>query len=331
MRALVTGGNGFIGSFLVEKLLHKGWQVRCFVRTTSNLRWIQDLDIEFIYGELRNPSSLVQAVRDVDIIYHAGGVTKGLSEKDFMQGNYQTTVNLLQACQDHGPAHQKFVLVSSQAAAGPSWKDKPLTEDDPPQPVSKYGRAKAQAEKAVLEYRDIRPVVVIRPPSVYGPRDTNFYLMFRNINRGIIPMAGAGNQKVSIVHVSDLVDGIINAGESDRANGQIYFLSADGEYDWNQLTQKIARALGKRAITVRIPLWAVDIVSFATAGWSTMTGHPTLLNRDKIREMKQPAWLCSNQKAKAELGFNPQIDVDSGFRQTADWYRQHGWLKNFVV
>jgi len=326
MRALVTGGNGFIGSFLVEKLVQNGVHVRCLVRTTSNLQWIENLDVEFVYGELRDPSSLVPAVRDTDIIYHVGGVTKGMNEEDFMQGNHLSTVNLLNASGKNGPKHQKFVLVSSQAAAGPSRDGKPLTEEDPAQPVSMYGRAKARAEQAVLEYRNIKPVVVVRPPSVYGPRDKDFFLLFKNINRGIVPMVGDGKQKVSLVHVSDLADGIIIAGESERADGQIYFLSADGEFSWNQLAHKIAAALKKGTFTVQIPFWAVDAVSFLAVGWSKITGQPTLLNHDKVLEMKQPAWLCSNEKAKSELGFEPKIDLDDGFKQTGDWYQQHGWL-----
>ncbi len=142
MRALVTGSNGFIGSFLVERLLDKDWKVRCLVRKTSNLRWLEGPDIELAYGEMFDISSLHGAVKNADVVFHLAGVTKGKSEQDYIRGNYQATINMLKACQDSGGASKKFILISSQAAGGPSRDNSPLSEEEATSPISAYGRSK---------------------------------------------------------------------------------------------------------------------------------------------------------------------------------------------
>lgn len=324
MRVLVTGSNGFIGSTLTEHLLHEG-QVRCLIRKTSNTRWIRDLDVEFVYGDLRAPETLKDAVKHIDVIYHTGGVTKGRKEEDYMLGNCQTTINLLNASRKYGPDHQKIVLVSSQAAGGPAVDGRPRTETDSPEPVSRYGRSKLKAEQALLQQSD-RPVAIVRPPSVYGPRDTDFYVMFRQVKRGLVPIAGLGRQTLSLIYVSDLVNGIISAGESPHSNHQIYYISGDGVFTWKMLVRAMQRSMNCLAIRIYIPKFVVNAVSWISEASAILTDKPALLNRDKIREMKQSAWICSNEKAKQELGFKPRIDIEEGFQRTADWYKRVDWL-----
>ncbi|MDZ7724882.1 MAG: NAD(P)-dependent oxidoreductase [candidate division KSB1 bacterium] len=324
MRVLVTGSNGFIGSALSEQLLKEA-DVRCLIRKTSNTRWIRDLDVEFVYADLRYPETLADAVRDVDVVYHTGGVTKGRKEEDYMLGNYQTTVNLLEASRQYGPDHQKIVMVSSQAAGGAAVDGRPRIETDPPEPVSRYGRSKLKAEQVLLGQSD-RPAVVIRPPSVYGPRDKDFYIMFRQIKRGLVPIAGLGRQTLSLVYVSDLVEGIMRAGNSPNADHQIYYISGNGVYTWKTLTRAMQQSMGRMALRLYIPKFLVTAVAWVSEASAIVTDKPALLNRDKIREMKQSAWVCSNEKAKQELGFEPGIDINQGFQRTADWYKQVGWL-----
>ena len=326
MRALVTGSNGFIGSFLVERLLDKDWKVRCLVRKTSNLRWLEGLDIELAYGEMFDISSLHGAVKNADVVFHLAGVTKGKSEQDYIRGNYQATINMLKACQDSGGASKKFILISSQAAGGPSRENSPLSEEEATSPISAYGRSKKMAEQAVLEYSQQHPATIIRPPSVYGPRDIDFLQLFKIVNRGVIPKPGGGNQKISIIHVQDLVDGILQTAEKEIANGEIFFLSHDQPATFDELGRIVADALGTKAITLPIPLWAIQGASLISSGFSKISGRPALLNKDKVLEMKQPAWLCSAAKAQKLLGFQAKIDLIEGMKQTAEWYKNIGWL-----
>lgn len=323
MRALVTGGNGFIGSILVERLVQEN-KVRCLVRKTSNLRWIEHLPIDLVYGELRNPASLRAAVADVDIVFHLAGVTRGRVEADYMDGNYKATQNLLEACAA-SDSLQSFVFVSSQAAGGPSRDQIPVTEDEAHQPVSAYGRAKRRAEEAVLQTAPF-PTTVIRPPSVYGPRDKDFFVLFKNIQKGILPMVGRGDQRISMVYISDLIDGILLAATTESAHGHIFNICSDEAVSFWHLATTISETLSKRPLVLRLPLWLVDYASRISEGVSRFSGKASLLNRDKVTELRQPSWLVSNQKAKKLLGFMPRVSLNEGLQTTADWYRDHHWL-----
>ena len=326
MKVLVTGGNGFIGSTLVEKLLQRGHEVRCLVRRTSDLTWLTGLSVEYVYADLRDAPALGQVVADVARIYHLAGVTKSRDAAGYQSGNEQATRALLAACRDFGPPGQRFIFVSSQAAAGPSLDGRPVRESDAPQPISLYGRAKLRAEEAVQEYMQTHHAVIVRPPSVYGPRDRDVYVYFKSVAKGILLLLGRGTQKVSLIHVEDLVEGILKAGEAENARGRTYFLSADGEYDWKTIGTAIARALHKRPLVVRVPMWVLTPVAFFSVLGARVTRKPALLNWDKVAEMRQPAWLCSNQRAREELGFAPHISLETGVAQTARWYRARGWL-----
>ena len=326
MKVLVTGSNGFIGSRLVEELLQRGDKVRCLVRKTSNLRWLEGFDVEFVYGELLDEPSLVPAVRGIEYVFHLAGVTKARSQEGYFLGNYQGTVNLLRACVNHGTDNQKFVFVSSLAAAGPAPSTIPLTEDDSSRPISYYGQAKLAAEKAVLKMAKDRPVTIIRPPAVYGPRDTDVYKIFRYIHRGVKPVLGGGDRLTSFVHVDDLVRGILLCAASPQANGRIFYICNDTTYDWKTIADEIARYMKKRTITVYVPTAFFDLVALFSELCVKFTSKPPLLNKQKVMEMKQLYWICDNSRAKTELGFSPQLSLSDGIAETVEWYRVNGWL-----
>ena len=326
MKAFVTGSNGFIGSFLVEKLLKEGYSVRCLVRRTSNIRWLNDLNVDLCYGELRDPASLHDAVQNVDIVYHLGGVTRGRTEKEYINGNYKATKNLLNACRRSGHPEQKFVFVSSQAAGGPSINGEFLTEEGATLPISMYGRSKLMAERAVLDFARFRPATIIRPPSVYGPRDKDFYTLFRNARYGFLPVVGKGRQKISIIYISDLVNGLYLAGSQPASNGQLFFMSSDESVSFSELAGLILRTMGVRARLLNIPFGAVKLIVSLSVLASQLTKKTPLINWDKFEEMKQSAWLCSSDKAKRLLDFQAAIGLQEGIKRTAAWYKENGWL-----
>jgi dihydroflavonol-4-reductase len=325
MRALVTGASGFIGSHLVERLLAEGMGVKCLVRRLSDLTWLKDLPVTLVPGDFQDPTSLAPAVADTDVVFHVAGVTRAARRAGYFQGNYEATRNLLRSCQTYGPQGQKVVFISSLAAAGPS-PGPPLTEDLDPRPVSAYGESKLWAEKAVLEFSQQRPATVIRPPTVYGPRDRDTFILIKSIHRGLHVIPGRGLQKVSLVHVHDLVTGIFLAARSDKAPGRVYYICGDGSYDWQTIGEYLGRVLGKRFMTLHVPWWAMRLVALGGSLASQFTRTPTLMSMDKLRDIRQTHWLCSNERAKAEIGFQPAMDLLGGLAATAAWYKQMGWL-----
>ena len=183
-KVLITGANGFIGSHLVEYLSRHDYEISCLIRKTSNLQWLEKSSVEFITGEITDKTSLVHAVTEKDYIFHLASLTKAISPVDYYRVNTEGAKNLLQACAMHNPALKRFVLVSSQAAAGPSPSEKAIDETFPPHPITDYGKSKWEAEKIAREYMEKIPITIIRPPAVYGPRDRDVYVQFKMVKGG---------------------------------------------------------------------------------------------------------------------------------------------------
>ena len=217
MKALVTGATGFIGSHLVEALLDKNVEVRCLVRPNSNRRWLEDREVEYCVGDCRDYDSLPAAVSGVDCVFHLAGVVRARKYQDYFLSNSTGTRNLLQACLQKNPGLDRFVLVSSQAAAGPSPDGQPLKESDAARPISAYGWSKLMAEKEVLEKKNDLPVVVVRPSPVYGPRDRDFHSLFKMIKLGLRPVIGREERYIHLTYVQDVVEGAWLASRSGAA------------------------------------------------------------------------------------------------------------------
>lgn len=326
MKALVTGANGFIGSFLVEKLLEQDFEVTCLVRKTSNLRWINKLPVRFEFGDATNYDSLIKPVKDMDYIFHCGGIVRARKENDFFRVNYSGTENLLEACRKHNPKLKRFIYVSSQAAAGPAFDGNPVTETDPAKPISNYGRSKLKGEEITLEYAKHFPTTIVRPPSVYGPRDSDILTIFKYVNSGFKPKIGKKEKKISIVHVSDLVRGIILAAQHKKAENEIFFIANEQNFSLTEFMNLIANVMDKKGLVITVPEFMLDVAAFFSENLARITGKVAIVNRDKVREMKQQYWLVDSSKAKNLLGFSPIIDMKQGLKETYLWYQQQGWL-----
>ncbi|MDZ7262195.1 MAG: GDP-mannose 4,6-dehydratase [candidate division KSB1 bacterium] len=326
MKALVTGSTGFIGSFLVEELLTKNYEVFCLVRKTSNLHWLQGLKVKFVYGSLEDQGSLQKAVTGMNYIFHLAGLTKAKRKEDYFQVNFQGTVNLLSALKNTPSEIRRFILVSSQAAAGPSLTGKPVTEDEPPRPITPYGQSKLKAEEVTLQYGQTMPVTIVRPSIVYGPRDTDVLEVFKYVRRGLKPVLLGDSRYVSLVYVQDLVQGIVLAAENERSTGKIYFLANSESYSWEELEDEIARALNKTVWRIKLPPFFLDCLALASEATAKLLGTAALVNRYKVLEMKQRFWLCDTSRARQELGFQPRISLPEGIKKTVAWYVKEGWL-----
>jgi dihydroflavonol-4-reductase len=326
MKAFVTGGNGFVGSFLVEKLLEKGYTVKCLVRKTSNLRWLADLDIECFYGSLSDKNSLRRGIEDCDHIFHVAGVTKARTEAEYFAGNFEGTRNLTDVCVESTGQIERFVNISSQAAVGPSPTMMPIDESHPPNPLTYYGKSKLAAEQYVMQFAETMKITNLRPPAVYGPRETDILEFFRTVRTGIIPQLGGVDKYLSLIHVRDLVRGILMATENPAGAGKTYFLTSVKPYSWKEISQIALKVFGKKGIRIPVPLMVIRGIAVVSEGIAAMTKKPALVNQQKIIEMKQDFWTCSPDKAKRELGFESEIGLEDGIRETITWYKNHRWL-----
>ena len=327
MKALVTGGRGFIGSLLVEKLLQNGYEVRCLLRNkVRGLGWLDGLNIELYEGDIINPTSLVEAVQGVDYVFHLAGLTKSNSRMRFYRINAGGTKNLLETIQEFNHELKRFVFMSSLAAAGPSQQGIPVTELGPSSPVSNYGKSKLMAEQVTLEFSKELPITVIRPPAVYGPRDRAVFAYFKYTKQGLRPVLSGGPRYSSLIYVKDLVHGILLTAEKDEARGEIYYLSDDQPYSWDYFGDVIADVLDVKTRRVLLPMQLAFLISLGFDLYAKLTGRPTLFSLDKYRELKQTHWICDASKAKNDLGFKSQFSLETGVRETTEWYLENGWM-----
>jgi nucleoside-diphosphate-sugar epimerase len=325
-KTLVTGSNGFVGSHLVEALLSRGYEVSCLVRKTSNLRWIQGLRVNFVYGELNDKESLKKAVEDQDFVFHLGGLTKAQNSNDYYKANHVGTKNLVEAILETNSGIKRFIHVSSQAAAGPGKDMTPLNEDSPCNPLTDYGKSKLLGEKAVLSCKDKLPITIIRPPGIYGPRDTEIFTFFKLIKNHIKPLFGLRERHLSLVYVKDLVEGICLAAESEKAVGQIYYIANEKPNSFSDAEDLIQKALKVKAIFIRIPIFVFIFSAFLSQLFSSIKGEAASFNTQKAREISAQYWICDVTKAKEELGFNTKHTLEQGAIETVNWYKKHGWL-----
>lgn len=318
---LVTGGTGFVGSHVVDELLDAGYSVRCTVRATSNLRWLEGKGVERVEADLRG-GDFVEAIAGIDAVIHCAGLTRGSREALFA-ANHLGTQALLVACAQ-AEKRIRFVFCSSQAAAGPGTLERPRQIGDVPAPTSDYGRSKLAGEQEVLARGEILEVTVMRPVAVYGPRDEDTLPYFKMASNGVIVVPGLRSRLVQLVHGRDVAKALLLGIERAEAVGKTFFVGHPEILDWNRLTDAISRSVGRHALKLRIPSGVVRVA----AGISQLlgSGRSGQLDRRRARDMSERAWTCQVDQTQTALGWQPTFDAVSGFRDTAEWYRSEGWL-----
>jgi dihydroflavonol-4-reductase len=326
VKALVTGATGFIGSHLVELLLQRDYAVRVLLRKTSDTVWLKGLPIETITGDLFDQRALAEAVAGVDIVYHSAGVTKARTAEGYYRANTEGTKNILEAARNRNSGLKRFLHVSSQAAAGPSPGKEPITEEVEPHPITSYGKSKWASEQECHRLMKELPITIVRPAVVYGPRDKDVFEFFHTMARGLQPMAGLKEKYVSMIHVTDLVRGIVLASENERAAGETYFLTSATSYGWKEIGETTRRMLERRAIRLKIPEWGIFTIAAVAEGLAFLSSRPALINFEKARDMVQDYWTSSPVKAERDLGFRQEISLEDGIRETVNWYKEHKWL-----
>lgn len=327
MKSLVTGATGFIGSHLVDALLKEGHDVTALVRTSSSLRWLEGKAIRLATGDVRDPASLKDALRDQEYVFHLAGKVAARSFREFDETNHVGTRNLMDAILKHGREVKKVIYVSSLAAGGPTTPDHPLTEEDPSHPISLYGKSKYLGEQAVLDCRDRVNVVAVRPPIVYGPRDRGVLPFFRMVKRHLQFNLGFRDRYVTVVHVLDVARALIMVATREEARDGFYYID-DGNpvATWLDVEKIIKGAVNSWTVTLRMPVTPFFLASSVLHGLQYVTGKTSFFNLPKYRELIQTAWLCDGGKMRRELGFEPVVSAEQGIPETARWYERMGWI-----
>jgi nucleoside-diphosphate-sugar epimerase len=330
---LVTGGSGFIGSHLVRRLIGRGCQVSCLVRPTSRVDELREAGVRLVVGDIADREAIARAIgaANARVVFHLAGRVRALDAEDFMRANAGGVEAVAQACA-YVPDRPVLVLVSSLAAAGHTG-DRSAIESDAAAPVSDYGRSKLAGEQVAMRYADRLPITVVRPCIVFGAADRGMFEVFKPIARsGLHAVVGAGNARFSLIGVADLVECLMLAAEQGErlvpgtAARGIYFAAAE-DVSFVELGALIARALDKPPPRIlHMPEWSMRTIGRLGDVVSRIRGRPGWVGRDKIREVLAGSWTCSSAKARQQLGWSPAAPLADRLRETAQWYRDAGWL-----
>ncbi len=324
-KILLTGGTGFIGSYLAEELVKNGYSVRALVRNPDKLRWPIDKlgkSIEIFKGDITNSIGLDQAVKDVKVIIHIAGLTKALSYEKFYLANAKSCELLLNAA-DKNKVKQ-FIFFSSIAAGGPAGKN-PKKENEKENPVGKYGLTKLKGEY-IIRSHDIN-YTVFRPSPVYGERDVEFLPLFKAIRKGFKLILGDGQNKTSMIYHKDLIKAVLLSILNKNAFNKTYNISDGRVYNWIDVNNAAEKAVGKKCRNLKLPMFSGILLGNINHIIEKIINKPMLLNKEKLREMQQKSWAVDTSLIQKDLGFTPDYSLEQGFEKTFKWYVENGWIK----
>lgn len=326
-KILITGAAGFIGSHLVEQLLSDGEpleRLRLFIFNEESLKNLPPKNFDIIRGDIRDKSAVKKAMKNVDVVYHLAAMTvkPNRTYVDYKTTNVDGTQNLLNESIDKNI--RKFVYFSSISVYGlPAYVGEinNLDESHPKQYAESYGRSKFEAEKLVIAAHDKYdiPYIIIRPTTVYGHRDHQSLIeLFKAIDKGYFFMIGKGENKMDYVFVKDLVKGARQAELSKKKAGD-YILGAREPVKFREIVRLVSKSLGKRVPNIYIPNTLGLILGYTFSILNKLSGIKFPFSIERARVMTTSCFF-NIDKARREIGYNPNIDIEKGIKTTAEWY-----------
>lgn len=318
----LTGGTGFVGSHLVDTLCAAGLKPRLLVRNPQAPRWIARRNVEWVEGDLGQAEALEELVAGAQTVIHLAGVLRGAGEDDFMRGNRDGTARVVGALKA-ASSDVRFLHVSSQAAIGPSPTSAGLGPEAVARPISAYGRSKAAAEDEVRKL-DSKHWTMLRPPAVYGPRDTDVFEFFRLAARGLLAYP-TGERWITLANVRDVVRAAL-AAVAVGAPGVVYHVGEPAAVTMDELLRGIAEAGGVQARLMQIPPWVFRAAGTGASAFRFLGLKRIPLSRDKVEEILARHWALATADSLDALGLDETTSLIDGATQAWAWYRKMGWV-----
>ena len=328
MKALVTGGTGFVGSHLVRRLLERNVEVRCLVRASSRLDNLDDLPVEFATGDLRDVESIKQAVRGTRIVYHCAADYRLWCKdpREMYESNVNGSRNVMQAAFDEGI--ERVVYTSTVGALGlnddgtPADEATPVSVDDM---IGHYKRSKFLAEAEVREWaaRGL-PVVIVNPSTPVGELDikpTPTGKIIVDFLKG--KMFGYVDTGMNLIDVRDCAEGHILAAERGRV-GQRYILGG-ANLTLKEMFDALARVTNIPSPRMQVPHWVAETYARLENFWAiNVARRAPDVPVESVRMSRHRMWFDSS-KAERELGL-PQHPIEQALARAVEWFKAHGYV-----
>lgn len=328
-QSLVTGATGFVGSRLVPVLLESGVACRCLVRSEERAAALPAHPlVTHVVGDLTAPDSLEGVADGCDVVYHLAAVGHVSAQSEeafrrFVAVNVTGTEALIRSAASSGGI-ERFAHFSSTAAMG--LIKKPLVdEEDEPQPATPYQLSKRQGELTALQTgRDTGvPVLVLRPCMVYGKGGTGeFNKMARLMRQGRFPKVGRGRNLTPLVHVDDVVQAAVKAGNHGTAF-ETYLVASSRSPELAELREWIMEGWGTTAAYPYVPAWVMYSAAWGFELLGKVTGQAPIATRRNIANTVYDREF-SIEKARRDLGYEPAVDLRDGCVETVRWYKKQG-------
>lgn len=324
VRHLITGANGFLGSWLARRLVERGDQVRCLVREHSDVSALEGLELERATGDVTEPASLGPALKGVDVVFHLAGIRRAATRDDFMKVNADGTRVVCEQMVASGT--RRLVLCSSLAASGPSSDGRPRVESDPLCPEEWYGESKAEAEQIAFSFKDRLEVTSCRPSRVVGPGDRENLTFFRMAKKGLVLRLGGPERLLSFVDVDDIVTLLMLQADKQEAIGEAFFGTGPDRATVDGLMRLVAEVLNVKTRTVYVPQALLRLLGVGADAVSVVTGRKLPVSRKLARQLLAPGWTCSIEKAQRVLGYQPKLSLRESTVRSAAGYVKAGWI-----
>jgi len=324
--AVVTGATGFIGSHLVDFLIEHGCAVHVLIRETSDLKWLNTSELVKVHIADLTQNPLIPCLKEADYLFHCAGLTKAKTREDFFRGNVYSSELLYERCLEIGVNLKAIIHLSSLAAVGPSIQGEPVQEKTPCKPVTFYGESKLAGEKIALKYASSLPIIVIRPPVVYGPREKNFFIYLKVLSKGWNIKIGAVKRELSLIYVADIVRAMIKAAVCFPAKEKIYFVTDGESHVWNDISDSAMRILDVRSRTLVIPEILLSFISRISEVLTWFSSKPTLFDRQRVIDICQTSWVASSDAFFESYAFRPKYNLAKGLEETVNWCKKNSWL-----
>jgi nucleoside-diphosphate-sugar epimerase len=326
MEILITGANGFVGRHLCLALQKRGDKVRALSSPTGDSTLLKQQGITIFRGDVRSRDSLMEAMHGVSTVVHLVAETK--RKWGPMQGSYEVNVigteNVCRAAMTAGV--RRLVHVSTSAIYK-TIVGRPVTEDDPVAPLNDpYCLTKAQGDLLVqrMIHENHLPAVIIRLGALLGPGDSlNFGRLAERVRAGKVVIVGSGNNAIPFVYITDVVQALLLAVDSEQAVGQVYNISNDQPLTQKQYLSAIAQEIGGPPPRIHVPYYLMYAAAYTTERISKLSGYriPPVATRHGIKILGEDSRL-SIDKARRDLGYVPQVPIREAVQLTAAWYQQ---------